>query len=635
MLRVLLLLACADTSPVVTTETRPPTAAQSSPPASPWVGSKACAECHPEQTASWSGSHHALAQGVVDLAEIPWPSAPPLKDDAGVEKPMAVGGTIGVAPLVQGLVAHNRRMQVTPFAWDVQKSEWFTVQSDVRVPGDWGHWTGGGMTWNSQCASCHNTRVTVGYDSDQDAYDTKVGERGVGCEACHGPAAAHVQMGAKLPTISPDEDHCASCHSVRLALGDSAPVGAAVLDHFELQVPDLTDAYWPDGQVRGEDFEWSSFAGSAKYGSEATCGSCHDAHSGALIQSGDALCTTCHGDTPPHDHHNANVGCVDCHMPQTTYMARHPRRDHSFSIPNPALTVDLGIPNACNRCHEDRDATWSTAQMTAWGQGGSVRADTTRATAIAAARTGRPDAGDLLRAALTTEENPQWQASLVRSMVPYVDQTKVLQAVLAAAEDDNAQLRVAAAAALPDSHPMRIALAQDPVRAVRVRAQRGLMHQRPPNDPLMRDLRTLLDAQQDQPPQALDLASWQVAHGDARGLMGLQRAVNRWPREPTAHLQLAVALAVAGNGPAARSVLEAAVQHHPDSPSLWEALGKARAPDGDLTGARDALERAVALDGNAARSWYNLSLLRGQLGDAAGSQEAMARCEALDSGQCR
>ena len=43
--------------------------------------------------------------------------------------------------------------------------------------------------------------------------------------------------------------------------------------------------------------------------------------------------------------------CVECHMPQTTYMDVDPRRDHSFRVPRPDLSVKLGTPNACTRCH--------------------------------------------------------------------------------------------------------------------------------------------------------------------------------------------------------------------------------------------------------------------------------------------
>jgi hypothetical protein len=38
-------------------------------------------------------------------------------------------------------------------------------------------------------------------------------------------------------------------------------------------------------------------------------------------------------------------------MPQTTYMAVDPRRDHSMRVPRPDLSVQLSTPNSCTGCH--------------------------------------------------------------------------------------------------------------------------------------------------------------------------------------------------------------------------------------------------------------------------------------------
>ena len=40
-------------------------------------------------------------------------------------------------------------------------------------------------------------------------------------------------------------------------------------------------------------------------------------------------------------------------MPETTYMAVDPRRDHSLRVPRPDLSVELRTPNACTGCHLD------------------------------------------------------------------------------------------------------------------------------------------------------------------------------------------------------------------------------------------------------------------------------------------
>ena len=46
-------------------------------------------------------------------------------------------------------------------------------------------------------------------------------------------------------------------------------------------------------------------------------------------------------------------------MPTETYMVVDPRHDHSFRIPRPDLSATIGVPNACNACHEDRTPEWA------------------------------------------------------------------------------------------------------------------------------------------------------------------------------------------------------------------------------------------------------------------------------------
>jgi len=103
---------------------------------------------------------------------------------------------------------------------------------------------------------------------------------------------------------------------------------------------------------------------------------CHDVHSLKGIKEGNALCLQCHRaaeyDSKEHHFHKKKgekgdpvkaadgkvlfeVGtgaeCVQCHMPGRTYMGIHYRLDHSLRIPRPDLSVKVGSPNACNRCH--------------------------------------------------------------------------------------------------------------------------------------------------------------------------------------------------------------------------------------------------------------------------------------------
>jgi hypothetical protein len=44
-----------------------------------------------------------------------------------------------------------------------------------------------------------------------------------------------------------------------------------------------------------------------------------------------------------------------------TYVAAH-----TFRFISPELTQQFGMPNACNMCHKDKDATWSLTQLSTW-----------------------------------------------------------------------------------------------------------------------------------------------------------------------------------------------------------------------------------------------------------------------------
>ena len=40
------------------------------------------------------------------------------------------------------------------------------------------------------------------------------------------------------------------------------------------------------------------------------------------------------------------------------------RRDHSFRIPRPDLSIKYNVPNACNDCHADKSFQWSEEYIT-------------------------------------------------------------------------------------------------------------------------------------------------------------------------------------------------------------------------------------------------------------------------------
>jgi hypothetical protein len=190
--------------------------------------SPTCKSCHEEAYANWAKSHHALAERMVDAELDRGAFDPPRHIRHGTQSSEAratngvfqlvttgLSGTnevfvpervIGVDPLLQFLIpAPGGRWQTAEMTYDPRTQEWFNVFGEEdRKPGEWGHWTGRGMTWNSMCADCHNTRVRKNYDEFTDTYRTTMAERGVGCEACHGPMADHNAWQAKHPNQSGD-----------------------------------------------------------------------------------------------------------------------------------------------------------------------------------------------------------------------------------------------------------------------------------------------------------------------------------------------------------------------------------------------------------------------------------------------
>ncbi|MGH8019471.1 MAG: cytochrome c3 family protein, partial [Opitutaceae bacterium] len=320
---------------------------------------------------------------------------------------------IARTPLWQYLVeTEPGRFQATEVAWDPAHEEWFAVfGEEERNPGEWGHWKGRGMNWNSMCARCHMTAYVKNYDSLTDRYDSQWTEHGIGCIQCHNIMSGHEAGGAAMAGIdnfARDPQRmmhtCASCHSRAESLTAAFVPGEPYDDHFRLQLPAEPGLYHPDGQILDEVFVFGSFRHSKMHAAGVTCMDCHEPHSGALKlpQENNQICLQCHSspgrlnapviDPTAHSfHQEGSVGnrCVECHMMKTTYMQRDPRRDHGFIIPDPVLTKELGVPNACSRCHTDQTLEWNIEHYENWfGAKRAQSPDRERALAIDSAYKG-------------------------------------------------------------------------------------------------------------------------------------------------------------------------------------------------------------------------------------------------------
>ncbi len=611
---------------------------------------------------------------------------------SGHAETFAVERVIGHDPLRQFLVAFpGGRLQTLEASYDPNAKNWFdSFGNDDRKPGEWGHWTGRGMNWNMMCAVCHNTRVLKNYDAASDSYHTTMAEPTVSCEACHGPLKAHNTWQVKFgksgqpdPTVAKLSraqivDYCGTCHSRRSDLtGDFLP-GENFQDRYNLEMAGTEDYYYSDGQIRDEDYEYASFLGSRMHARGVYCLDCHNPHSYKTILPGNWLCLRCHavGSTNApvinpvtHSHHQVfgfdtngqpvNVDlttynsktvketggeCVNCHMPQTVYMQRHWRHDHGFTSPDPLLTKQFGIPNACNRCHQDKTTDWALEANEKWYGAKLDGPRRQRAQIFARANAGDASAVTPLLEWLRHEEQPYWQAAAENALAAWSADARVTDALLEKLASTNALVRTKAAQALDAAaqgneakikDALRGAL-RDPIRSVRLAAAWALRAELKPGDPAAVELEFFLNLNADQPGGQMQLGGLEFSRGQAEAALKHYQTAAKWDAfsAPIQH-ELAVVYSSLNRPQEAVKALQSAVQLAPNEAQYQFELGLAWNEAGDLAQAQSAFEAAVKLSPNHARAWYNLGLARAAAGQLPAAVEALLRAESADATDAR
>ena len=117
------------------------------------------------------------------------------------------------------------------------------------------------------------------------------------------------------------------------------------------------------------------------------------------LPTSNAVCSSCHAPIASaparHTRHAADStgsACVACHMPRTVISLRSRMPDHTISVPAPENTIAHSIPNACNECHQDRDAAWAAGKLAEWFPQGRHQQLIARADTFASARRGEASA---------------------------------------------------------------------------------------------------------------------------------------------------------------------------------------------------------------------------------------------------
>jgi hypothetical protein len=187
------------------------------------------------------------------------------------------------------------------------------------------------------CFGCHTTLSTT-----SNVFTPSQAVPGLSCQACHGPAAAHVQAMTTAPGLvdpvifnpaslppAASVDFCGSCHRtwVDVAMGMSPNVGliAVRFQPYRLE----KSRCWG---IRGDP--------------RITCVACHNPHLPLATDpvSYDKYCIACHAPGTPPIAANAppaicKVGtshCVSCHMPRFLVTSAHATfTDHDIRIVRP------------------------------------------------------------------------------------------------------------------------------------------------------------------------------------------------------------------------------------------------------------------------------------------------------------
>jgi Flp pilus assembly protein TadD len=587
--------------------------------------------------------------------------------------------TFGFEPLQQYMTEFDDgRVQLIPFAWDTRSREqggqrWFHLYPNMSDPSHDFYWTNVGQNWNYMCADCHSTDLKKNYDVSTNTYATSWLEINVGCEACHGPASDHMQWaeldksGLAIPdalqahagfnrnldkavsqwlladgegTLHPESIQatdqvtvCAQCHSRRTQISDSADHVQGVLsDRYRLNLLEPA-LYHADGQIFDEDYVYGSFLQSAMAENGVVCSNCHNPHTAQLAMPEEVVCSQCHMPTHYNDeiHSRHEVGseeamCTSCHMPETTYMQVDPRRDHSWQVPRPDLSLSLGTPNVCVTCHQPNDPKqddqWAYDTLKQWFPDSRYLDSDHFAQGFTAGEQGVQQAeSQLSYIAQNKNEAAIIRASALERLTQYPSQNSLV-AVARGAKDPNELIRVGAvtgAELFPVDVAWRVVspLLEDDVLAVRVEAAASLSRFWQQLTPAQKQqLQPALNEYIDVQHYNSDRAAGRVSLGNVYVNQGrLDEAEQAYlgaimvePYSSSGYVNLADLYRVQKKDLQAQQLFDKGIAAGAADSTLHYAYGLNLVRQQAYEGATEQLKQAAELDPQNAQYWYVLGL---------------------------
>jgi predicted CXXCH cytochrome family protein len=379
---------------------------------SSYVSSARCQACHPAEYASWHRTYHrtmtqaaspeaflgtfndatvisdGLAYRVFRDADGFWAEMP----DPDVMMYVFQGGRNlapesiprVTRPVVMATGSHHyqtywvaserysRLLQTLPLVYLIADQRWIPREAAfMRPPHDTGRFI---TQWNHHCIRCHSTGGNPGLDDKTGLLNSEVGELGISCEACHGPAEAHARRHQDPLTryqhrlsaepdrtiVNPEKlNHrlsshvCGQCHGVYIMREEFAMEYArhgplfkpgddleATRYYIQHPTPDsppgmwedlrknpefFRERWWDDGTILAGGREFTAMSASACYQrGTLSCLSCHSMHGSDPVDQlkpnldGNAACTQCHQESKylsqlsRHTFHSSNSAGSEC-----------------------------------------------------------------------------------------------------------------------------------------------------------------------------------------------------------------------------------------------------------------------------------------------------------------------------------
>lgn len=383
-----------------------------------------CAACHQAETGS---SHQAIHRETVRLAAVETVrgdftnenhfesgdfKAVMKRDGANFyvkisEENYRIAAVVGVKYVEQYVAEKDGEFYSLPVGYDLIEKRWIHL-NDTDFEKKDASFSRHFQSWKTDCAACHQP-------SEKNFSETSK-DYGISCDSCHGNSAEHLasktsvwarlgfQTENKIGSprdLSSDAAMlvCANCHS--RDLNETAKFTAFRADENPLEIISAhgnsafnTERFWANGEpkfsgnefqavVRSVCYAQSKAGGHGITGEKINCASCHSSpgtnvESAVSEKSYNQNCIACHSQFAgeaaivEHTKHSLNSGasdCASCHQPETIYGRMRFTRTHEISVPNPSLTVEKQIPNACNVCHIDQSVNWAiVASRKLWAE---------------------------------------------------------------------------------------------------------------------------------------------------------------------------------------------------------------------------------------------------------------------------